>query len=173
MNPAWLYGIGLAALAAFCAFKWAPKAELVTQIEINATPEQVWQLLGTPASHARWNPFIVSMQGDLIAGRRLENVLRSADGTTMRFKPRVLSVVAAQELRWIGSLPMPGLFEGEHYFELQASAGGMSTQLRHGEKFSGLLLWWIKVEKFRIDFERMNHSLKIEAEKLAKPSLDR
>lgn len=50
---------------------------------------------------------------------------------------------AARELRWRGSLPVPGLFTGEHYWRLEPGPGdrpGTSTRLVQGKAFSGLLV---------------------------------
>ena len=148
------------AVAVAVAMRWAPRAELVTRVDIAAAPEQVWALLGQPATYAGWNPFIVSMQGVLEEGQVLDNVMQPANGKRMRFRPTVRKVDPGRELRWLGRLWVPGLFDGEHYMVLHASADGASTQLVHGEKFSGLLLWLVDVERFRPDFERMNRALK-------------
>ena len=58
--------------------RWVPRAELVTQLDIAAAPDQVWALLGQPATYTDWNPFIVSMQGILEEGQVLDNVMQPA-----------------------------------------------------------------------------------------------
>ena len=37
----------------------------------------------------------------------------------MKFKPIILEAEANRELRWRGSLPIPGLFTGEHIFTIK------------------------------------------------------
>ena len=37
----------------------------------------------------------------------------------MRFKPRVLKAEPNRELRWLGHLGIPGLFDGEHIFTIE------------------------------------------------------
>lgn len=166
MTNALLICACLCAVACLYAWRWPPHATLSTHIDIDATPEQIWELLGQPTSYPNWNPFIVSMQGHLAVGQQLVNVMQPTGKRTMTFKPRLLAVDAPHELRWRGRLLVPGLFDGEHFFELHRNANG--TQLHHGEKFSGLLLWLINVETFRQDFERMNAALKIASESLSK-----
>lgn len=163
-----LISAGLIAAGILCALRWPPQATLNTHIDIDATPEQVWARLGQPESYASWNPFIVSMQGRLAVGEQLVNVMQSSGKKAITFKPTVLTVKAPYELRWRGRLFMPGLFDGEHYFELKSH--GKGTQLHHGEKFSGVLLWVMNVETFRDDFERMNEALKVVAEAEASQS---
>ncbi|MFN7003616.1 MAG: SRPBCC domain-containing protein, partial [Roseinatronobacter sp.] len=62
-------------------------------------------------------------------------------------------------------LGLPRLFDGEHYFLLFAEDGG--TRLVHGERFHGLLLWFVDVQQFRPGFEAANEGLKARAEQQA------
>lgn len=144
------------------AFAFAPRVEIVTEVQIDATPAQVWSLLGNPESHSEWNPFLVSMKGELVEGATLENTMRPEGRSEMTFRPTVLAVTPERELRWLGRLFVPRLFDGEHYFLLEERDGG--TRLVHGERFAGIGLWLIDVREFRSDFERMNAALKARAE---------
>lgn len=144
------------------AFALSPRAEIVTEVEIDAKPVAVWSLLGNPQSYAEWNPFIVSIEGDLIKGSTLVNTIRSQAGRKMTFKPTVLKAEPAKELRWFGRLFLPKIFDGEHYFLLEERDGG--TRLVHGERFHGLLLWFIDPARFEADFEKTNAALKAHAE---------
>ncbi|NYS25999.1 hypothetical protein HUK65_13470 [Rhodobacteraceae bacterium 2376] len=77
-------------------------------------------------------------------------------------RPRVLVAHPGRELRWLGRLGLPRLFDGEHYFRLIPEAGG--TWLIQGERFHGLLLWAMDVQQFRAGFEPGNAALKARAE---------
>lgn len=161
MHLLWWAALALAVAAAALVF--APRAELVTRTTIAASRDQVWAWLGRPASYRDWNPFLVSMEGELVEGRRIVNVLHPARGRPMRFAPTVLRAEPARELRWLGRLGLPRLFDGEHYFVLEPLTDG-GTLLVHGEIFRGVLLWFIDVQRFRGDFERLNAALKQQAE---------
>lgn len=84
----------------------------------------------------------------------------------MRFKPTVLAVNLERELRWLGHLLIPGIFDGEHYFLLE-SIGQNRTRLTQGEKFSGLLVGFLgsALSATKAGFESMNTALKKEAER--------
>lgn len=155
-----LFFLAALAVAVAAAFAFAPRREVVTEVCIDAPPAAVWAVLADPAGHARWNPFIVAMRGELAEGARLVNTLRPAGGREMTFRPTVLKLVPGRELRWLGRLFLPRIFDGEHYFVLDATEGG--TRLVHGEKFRGVALWFLDVARFRADFEAMNAALKAE-----------
>jgi hypothetical protein len=74
-------------------------------------------------------------------------------------------VEPGKELRWRGSLPIPGLFVGEHYFQLSSPSPG-KTHLVHGEDFTGLLLPFVggMLAATEQGFEDMNRALKARAE---------
>lgn len=161
----YISAVMLAALLV-AAFAFAPRREIVTEVEIDADPGAVWAVLAHGASYADWNPFIRSMQGELRPGAVLENVMMPEEGRQMTFRPRVLVAEAGRELRWLGRLFLPRIFDGEHYFILRPQ--GQGTRLVHGERFAGVLLWAIPVERFRRNFEELNAALKRRVEDRAK-----
>jgi len=84
----------------------------------------------------------------------------------MTFRPVVLTATPQSELRWRGRLLMPGLFDGEHAFQLEllSTAG---CRLHHTERFSGLLVGLMGsgfLDAAREGFEAMNGALKRRAE---------
>lgn len=80
----------------------------------------------------------------------------------MTFKPKVLAFEANQEFRWIGHLLIPGLFDGEHRFQLIDNGNGTTTFIQ-SEKFKGIL---VPLFKKMLDintvngFNEMNQKLK-------------
>lgn len=145
---------GLLTIAALAA----PTRTIETEIDIPAPPQAVWQVLTDGPAYADWNPFIRSLSGTVAVGARLTNRMHPAGGSAMTFRPKVLMADPARELRWLGRLGLPRIFDGEHYFRLEARGPG--TRLVHGETFRGLLLWVMKVNRFRDDFTAMNLALR-------------
>ncbi len=150
------------ALGLAAAFARAPRDGFETEIFINTPPERIWALLTDSAAHAAWNPMMHAVKGSFTPGRRVRLTMRTPSGGTMRFRPRVLVADPGRELRWLGRLGLPRLFDGEHYFRLIPEAGG--TRLIQGERFRGLLLWVMDVQQFRAGFEAGNAALKAMAE---------
>ena len=137
--------------------------ELRTEIEIGAPPEAVWTVLADFPRHSEWNPFIRSITGELETGARLAVRLQPPGGKPMTFKPTLLNVVPNEELRWLGRVVLPGIFDGEHIFELAPIDGGERTRFVQREEFRGVLvpfLWKSLDTDTRRGFEEMNRVLK-------------
>lgn len=136
--------------------------ELRTETEIDAPVERVWQVLTDFETFPEWNPFIRRIRGKPVEGSRLE-VLLGASGTRgMRFRPKVLKVAPNRELRWLGRLGLPGLFDGEHVFELQP-LGPARTRFVQRERFRGIFLPFLRRSldrDARRGFEEMNVALR-------------
>ena len=105
-------------------------------------------------------------EGEVREGARLRIRIEPPGGKGMVFKPTVTRVVPAREFRWLGHLLFPGLFDGEHIFEILPSAENR-IRFIHREKFRGLLvplLWGGLEVNTRRGFEAMNAALKKRAE---------
>ncbi len=150
------------ALGLAAAFACAPRDGFETGIFINAPPERVWALLTDPDAHAAWNPMMKAIEGSFIPGQSVRLTMRTPSGGTMRFRPRALVADPGRELRWLGRLVLPRLFDGEHYSRLIREEAGI--RLIHGEHFRGVLLWVMDVQQFRAGFEAGNAALKTMAE---------
>lgn len=139
--------------------------EIRTEIPIRATAERVWSILTDLASYPRWNPFVTEITGELRVGGRLTVRLRTANGRTLRFRPRVVRLESGEALGWQGRLGLPGLFDGEHSFSIVPAPGGVT--FRHAEVFRGLLVPFLRrsLERdTRPMFERMNEALRRRSE---------
>ena len=140
--------------------------EIKTEILINATPVKVWSILTTFDNYPNWNPFIKSIKGDVKVGNEIIARLVPPKAKGMTFKPKVLVFDANKEFRWIGHLLFPGLFDGEHKFELIDNGNGTTT-FRQSEKFKGILVPLFKkmLDNNTINgFNEMNKKLKELAE---------
>ena len=140
--------------------------ELRTEVEINASPQRVWDVLTAFDQFGNWNPFMTHAEGDIVGGARLRVRIEPPGGRAMTFKPRVVRAVAGQELRWLGRLLIPGVFDGEHIFEISPAVDGR-TRFVQREEFRGLLvpvLWNSMATNTKNGFEAMNEALKERAE---------
>jgi len=136
--------------------------EIVTEIEIDASPEAVWSVLTDFETYPDWNP-VLEIDGEPVEGERLEVTTDYEDTRAMTFRPTVLVADEPTEFRWQGRLFVPGLYDGEHRFVLTAVDEGERTRLTHAEIFRGALVGFINRrigEAVKSGFNQMNEALK-------------
>ncbi len=141
---------------------------LLTDIDIDATPERVWEVLTDLAAYPGWNPFIVRAEGVVETGRRLTLTMQPLGGRATTLRPRLVEVDVPRRLRWRGALGVPGLMDAEHTFTLEPR--GIGTRLIHQEDFRGVLVPFLAASLDRNTlpaFVAMNQALKSRAEHTA------
>lgn len=138
--------------------------QIATEIVIAASADDVWAVLMDFAAYPEWNPFIRSIEGRAAVGEVLRVSIQPPGSTARLFKPVVLRLDPPGSFVWRGSLPIPGLFTGEHSFRLTRQ--GDNTRLHHTEGFSGILVPFLRKLLARSEegFHQMNEALKARAE---------
>jgi hypothetical protein len=133
--------------------------------DIAAPAQTVWAELSAVARFVEWNPFITSVQGELVAGGRLKVRIAPPGGRPMTFRPTITAVEDGKRLEWLGRLVFPGVFDGRHSFQLEDLGDGV-TRVTQAEEFSGLLVPFARtmLERTQAGFEAMNEVLRLRAE---------
>ena len=140
--------------------------ELRSQIEIEAPAARVWQVLTDFAAYPEWNPFIRRVNGRPEVDEQLVVRMRPSGTKGMTFRPTVLKAEPNRQLRWLGHLLMPGLFDGEHVFEIE-ELDQDRVLFTQREIFRGLLVPLLARSLDRDTqrgFEEMNRALRERAE---------
>jgi hypothetical protein len=140
--------------------------QIHTDIEIKAPAAKVWDILVDFTHYPDWNPFIQSISGDMAEGSRLRVTIQPVGGKPMNFRPIVIKMQTHQEFRWLGHLFVPGLFDGEHYFQIE-EISEQKVRFIQSEQFRGMLvpLFWGSMESgTKAGFKVMNDALKQKAE---------
>ncbi|MCX5602916.1 SRPBCC domain-containing protein [Streptomyces phaeochromogenes] len=106
---------------------------LTAVIDIDATPQAVWDVLTDFATYGEWSTF-TSAEGTAHVGSRLTMRMPG-----MTFRPTITVATPGQELRWVGTLGTKRLFHGQHSFALSPNPDG-TTRLTNHEEFSGALV---------------------------------
>ena len=138
-----------------------------TEIGIGAPAATVWAVLIDTAKWAEWNPF-AKLSGRVAVGERVSVTLTPPGKSPITMRPTIVKLDAGRELRWLGNLGIPGLFEGEHGFRVVPEDVGR-CRFEHFETFRGLLvapIMWMVGDATRQGFEAMNRALKALAERL-------
>ena len=147
---------------------------LHTEIDVDASPTCVWDVLTDFAAFPDWNPFIRRIDGVLAPRARLSVRIHPPGGKGMTFRPTVLRVEPERHFAWRGRTFIPGLFDREHAFTLEPRGDGV--RFVHEETFSGLLVPLLRRSldtSTRQGFEAMNAALKTRAERAGRETLPR
>jgi hypothetical protein len=139
--------------------------QIETTATIAASPARVWAVLTDFSSYPEWNPFVIAATGRAEPGARLRATIQVPSRRPMNFRPTVRVAEPGRELRWLGHLLVPGVFDGEHYFKIESAGAG--CRFVHGERFSGLLIGLMGAKFYdavRQGFAAMNAALKARAE---------
>jgi N-acyl homoserine lactone hydrolase len=97
---------------------------------------------------------------------RLHVTIQPFGGKGMSFRPTVLVADLNRELRWLGHLWLPGLFDGEHLFRFEALSE-VRVRFVQRERFKGLLVPFLSKmldADIQLGFEQMNQALKLRCE---------
>jgi len=136
--------------------------EIKTDIIINAAPDKVWKVLTNFGDYPNWNPFLKWLRGNVKTNSKIEVRIEPPNANGMTFKPNVLKFDVNKSFRWLGHLYIPGLFDGEHIFELTDNGNGTTTFVQR-EQFRGILIpLFTKMldVNTKQGFELMNKALK-------------
>ena len=102
---------------------------IAATIDIDASPDRVWDVLSDFSRYAEWNPMFTGGSGTLAAGNTLA-LRMPIGGLTMTFKTVLLAVDEGRLLRWRGRLIGPAVFEAVHEFVLTPREGGTTVVQR-------------------------------------------
>lgn len=142
--------------------------ELYTEVTIAAPAERVFRVLVDVARYAEWNPLIVSAQGKVAPGERLDIRIRPPGKRDQPYVVEVVRLVPEREFVWLGHMKMKGILDGLHFFELHPE-GPDRVRVVHREEFRGLLVpvvWRVFLNtRMRDGFEALNQRLKECAER--------
>ena len=144
--------------------------ELRTEIEIQASPDKVWQVLTSLDKYPDWNPFIHQAIGTAKVGEKVDITFQSGS-KEKTLHCTVVKVEPNKELRWKYHVIHPSLFQGEHSFIIEQVESN-KVRFIDREIFNGLL---VTTQAKDIDtnskqgFEEMYKALKVRAEAAPQP----
>jgi hypothetical protein len=140
-----------------------------TEAIINASGKAVWKVLIDFNAYPEWNSF-VHIIGRPGLGQMLEvTMYLEEDGKPQSFRPKVIQWEVNRGFTWKGGLFIPGIFDGEHFFELNMLDDD-HVKFIHGENFSGILsgiIMRLIGKKAKLAYERMNSELKRRVEAMS------
>lgn len=114
--------------------------EVNVEIDIDAGPARVWDVLTDFATYTIWNPYVypIKVIGNLEPGASLELTLHFG-GKAITYQPTITVVRANEELAWKGSAYIKGVFDRQVQFKLDPR-GADRTHFTSHEVFTGVLI---------------------------------
>jgi hypothetical protein len=112
------------------------KVEFTTAIEINASPEKVWNIFTDTSKYSEWNPFIKAIWGKFALNEKFYEIGYVANHIYLPFPMTVTTYIPNKEITYEGSLP--GFF-GHHVYSFQEIEKNKTT-FSHAASFSGLFV---------------------------------
>ncbi|KAF2092659.1 hypothetical protein NA57DRAFT_62185 [Rhizodiscina lignyota] len=149
--------------------------QIQEEVDISAPIEVVWDLLMDLNGYSRWNSFVIDAKlhdSDTlkVGAQQTITVRMKAGGDTADYNNTITKVEQNREIRWRGALVSPIIFDTEHYMTLSPGSLPNSCRFVQGEKFTGLLIWLIRMtstfEDLKSAYLRMNDDLKRAAERI-------
>jgi hypothetical protein len=111
-----------------------PRSYAVTRT-INAGPDRIWGLLTDAEGYPSWNPTVVSLNGQIASGERIELV--STVNPKRTFALTVSDIEPGRRMVWSSGMPL-GLFRGVRTFALDPLSDSR-TEFSMREDYSGAL----------------------------------
>jgi hypothetical protein len=111
----------------------------MTEIEIDAPPSRVWEVLTDFPRYPDWNPFILAVKGVVQQGAKIDYRFQFPPGIRIWTPAKILTFEPDKELRWAAHFLSPAIFNGVHHFIIEPM-NGRGIRFHHGEIFSGVFL---------------------------------
>jgi hypothetical protein len=107
-----------------------PPGEVQSQVDVDASADQVWAVLSDFPSYPIWNPFIYPLKGEVRTGSQLEVTIHP--GTqTITYQATVIAVHRARQLTWSGQIFSGGVFETTYSFTIEPLGSGKARLVSH------------------------------------------
>ena len=134
-------------------------------IQIQASPEVIWQILTDAPNYPLWDPWAIRIEGTIAPGQTVKAYTKLAPDRA--FPAKVTEFVPGAKMVWTGGMPL-GLFRGVRTFRLTPQPDGR-VEVTVGEEFSGLLLPLFKrtLPDMTEPFQDFVNGLKARAEGMA------
>ena len=136
--------------------------ELTTEIQINSSPEILWNVLTDFKNYYQWNPILQEIKGEPLIENQLEINLQTIGGKNRVYHPKIIKIIPNQELRWKGKFLFSQVFSGERVFLIEKISDN-KVKFVNKEIFCGIGVRFTprKMEDDIVaSFNKMNEALK-------------
>lgn len=132
------------------------------EIEIDAAPENVWQVLVDTDSYDNWNPVMQLLEGEIKEGNKVTYRFTQDAENVSEIPSNVKTIVPNRLLNQGGGLPLVLTFD--HKYMLEPSGSG--TKLTIHEDYAGIGVNFWDPAPVAAAYGRLNEAIKKRAESL-------
>jgi hypothetical protein len=162
-----LSAAGLAALLGLAVLSSAavdrPAKTIRTAVTIEASRETVWRILTDFESYERWNPLIISADGDARLGAEIEVDIHPPDSDTQELSPEITILRPNRKLAWMSRDILPGISDRE-YEVIIDQLGEERVRVVMHKRFEGILIPFTSTSEEQVGLDLMAEALKMRAE---------
>lgn len=131
-------------------------AELV----IEATPDEVWEVITDAETYSSWNTVLVDAKGDFVEGGAVTYQMKIGDSEPSEVTPAIKQIKTSELLHQGGG--MKGVLTYDHQWQLTPVEGG--TQVVQHEDYTGIGVWFWDPSEVEAQYQAGLEALKTRLE---------
>ncbi|MDA8792135.1 SRPBCC domain-containing protein [Bacteriovoracaceae bacterium] len=160
--------VGLVLIVVAGAGLWLSGKEtrvVTTEIEISASPDEVWMVLANIEGWKDWSPIIKDSKGNAALEEKLIITMSGHNGKEGKagqtYEPVITNFEESKNITWTANMMADFIMTNGKVLELEETSTG--TKLVHKETFSGMmvpLMWGMVEQNVPKMLDSMNEALK-------------
>ncbi len=110
-----------------------------TEIEINASPEKVWDIISDVERWHEWSPTINASEGKAKTGSTVDITMMSKEAGKdgPKYSPKIIQMDELKYFHWRAHMMAGFIFTNDKIIEIEKTDAG--TKVIHTETFKGLM----------------------------------
>lgn len=130
------------------------------EIQINANPEKVWEVLTDTDKYKEWNPVMELLEGTIKEGNQVKYRFTQDEHTISEIPAKVKKIITSKLLNQGGGLPFVLRFDHKYILEQK----GKGTLLTIQEEYKGIYVNFWNPKPVELAYQRLNKAIKKRAE---------
>ncbi len=108
------------------------------ELDINATPAEIWAIVVNTAAYDEWNPILVAADGEFVEGGTVNYQMKMGEGDPVPVSPRTITLIPEKQLTQYGGNDL--VLSYRHTWQLEPIEGG--TRATQKEEYKGIGVWF-------------------------------
>ena len=161
LTSKWMMGLYLL-IGLGCFLMLFGKKSVHSKISINATPNQVWEVITNTAQYNEWNTVMNLLEGNIKEGNLVKYRFTQEEGKHYDIPSQVKKMIPSSLLNQGGG--MVGIITFDHKYILKEEKG--KTELVIHEDYRGIFVPFWNPEPVQKAYDRLNKDIKNRVESL-------